>query len=326
MTVSVVIPTYNHRAYVLDALDSVFRQTFTDYEVIVVNDGSPDDTGEVLRPLAEAGRIRYIEQPNAGQAAARNRGIAEARGEFIALLDDDDLWPPDKLAWQTAALVANPTWTMVTGYSEVLGAGPASKHPESLPAPHPGKRLFAACNWIRSPGQVLIRREAVRRIGLFDPAIRGADDWDLYIRLAEAGPVVFVDRLALYYRLHASNASADCWGMFTNVRRVYRKHFARPASASDVEGQSEYRHVTLAHYHSQLLAQGDGHRVAGRPWEAAKAYARAVYVRPSRAALFVSLRRTLPLVVPKWLLRAVAPVLPNRWKSAARTHRTPGQP
>ena len=95
-TVSVIIPTYNHVDYVAETLETVFAQTFGDYEVIVVNDGSPDGTAEVLRPSREAGRIRYIEQANAGQAAARNRGLAEARGEFIAFLDDDDLWPPDK--------------------------------------------------------------------------------------------------------------------------------------------------------------------------------------------------------------------------------------
>src|SRR3954470_24757434 len=97
--VSVVIPTYRHRDYVLRTLDSVFAQTYRDFEVIVVNDGSPDDTNRRIRPLVSAGRIRYIEQANAGQAAARNTGIAHARGRYIALLDDDDLWPADKLAW-----------------------------------------------------------------------------------------------------------------------------------------------------------------------------------------------------------------------------------
>src|SRR5271170_3450676 len=100
IAVSVVIPTYNHRDFVVEALESVFAQTFTDYEVIVVNDGSPDDTAAVLRPYIESGRIRYIEQENRGQAGARNRGLAEARGEFVAYLDDDDLWLRDKLAWQ----------------------------------------------------------------------------------------------------------------------------------------------------------------------------------------------------------------------------------
>src|SRR5260370_24652309 len=105
-SVSVVIPAYRHRDFVLATLDSVFSQAFTDYEVIVINDGSSDDTTELLRPLAASGHIRYFEQANAGQATSRNRGIHAARGEFIALLDDDDLWPPDKLEWQVEALRA----------------------------------------------------------------------------------------------------------------------------------------------------------------------------------------------------------------------------
>jgi glycosyltransferase involved in cell wall biosynthesis len=114
-TVSVVIPTYRHDAFVVQTLDSVFAQTFSDIEVIVVNDGSPDDTAALLRPIAQQGRIRYLEQANVGQAFARNRGMAEARGEFIGLLDDDDLWPPDKLAWQVEVLRAHPKAAVVYG-------------------------------------------------------------------------------------------------------------------------------------------------------------------------------------------------------------------
>jgi glycosyltransferase involved in cell wall biosynthesis len=99
--ISVIIPTYRHRDFILRTLDSVFAQTRGDYEIIVVNDGSPDDTKTVLTPLVDAGRIRYVEQPNGGQSQARNRGLELARGKYIAFLDDDDLWPPDKLEWQT---------------------------------------------------------------------------------------------------------------------------------------------------------------------------------------------------------------------------------
>ena len=130
LTVSVIVPTYKHRDFVLATLDSVFAQTFTDYEVIVVNDGSPDDTADVLRPLAEAGRIRYVEQENQGQAAARNRGIAQARGEFVALLDDDDLWPPDKLEWQVGCLRADPTAVAAYGYRETFGTEAGNIHPQ----------------------------------------------------------------------------------------------------------------------------------------------------------------------------------------------------
>jgi glycosyltransferase involved in cell wall biosynthesis len=102
--VSLVMPSYDHRKFVLGTLEPVLAQSFTGYEVIVVNDGSPDDTAGLLRPLVETGRIRYFEQENAGQPAARNRGLAECPGEFIAFLDDDDAWPADTLEWQVELL------------------------------------------------------------------------------------------------------------------------------------------------------------------------------------------------------------------------------
>ena len=113
--VSVVIPTYNHSQYILSTIDSVFAQNYKGYEVIVINDGSPDDTAQVLKPLVEQNRIQYIEQENRGQAAARNRGLEVARGEFVAFLDDDDLWPPDKLEWQVAYLASHAEAVAVGG-------------------------------------------------------------------------------------------------------------------------------------------------------------------------------------------------------------------
>src|SRR5271166_4453381 len=95
--VSVVIPIHRRRKYLPMALASVFEQTFTDYEVIVVNDGSPDDIAGALKPYIESGRIRYVEQTNGGVGSARNRGLAEANGELLAFMDDDDLWPADSL-------------------------------------------------------------------------------------------------------------------------------------------------------------------------------------------------------------------------------------
>jgi glycosyltransferase involved in cell wall biosynthesis len=124
--VSVVIPTYGHRNYILDALTSVFEQSYTDREVIVVNDGSPRDTGSLLAPLVGTGRIRDIEQPNRGLAAARNPGLEAARGEYIALLDDDDIWPTDKLQWQVAELDA---------HREAVAVGPAVDSRAGQPCP-----------------------------------------------------------------------------------------------------------------------------------------------------------------------------------------------
>jgi glycosyltransferase involved in cell wall biosynthesis len=239
--VSVVIPTYRHRDFVLLALESVWAQTFTDYEAIVVNDGSPDDTDELLRPLADAGRIRYLRQENAGQAAARNRGIEAARGEFVALLDDDDLWPADKLAWQVAEMRRDPQLAVVYGRAGCIDADgketlprDANGEPIVLPWETPcGDVLdaFIRQNWILSPGQCLVRTAALRRLSEWppfdpDPALRGCDDWDLWCRLAEQGPFLFQDRVALRYRFHPGNASRNVLQMHRATLRFYRKRSA----------------------------------------------------------------------------------------------------
>src|SRR5215207_7309801 len=119
-TVSVVIPAYGHSRYIGATLESVFCQSLTDYEVIVVNDGSPDNTAGVVRPYVDSQRVRYIDQPNAGVAAARNRGLALARGEFIAFIDDDDLWPADKLEWQVTELASRAEISAVAGGLSII--------------------------------------------------------------------------------------------------------------------------------------------------------------------------------------------------------------
>jgi len=220
--VSVIIPTYKRRDFILLTLESVFAQTYTDCEVIVVNDGSPDDTRAILQPLVSAGRIRYIEQKNSGQAFARNVGLSHARGEYIAYLDDDDAWPIDKLVWQVEELDNNPPAVMVYGRAGQLGTD-RFLDGGRLPDGDVWK-AFLWRNYIVSPGQTLIRKQSLEMIGGFDSDIWGAEDWDLYIRLARIGPCRFIPRLAIRYRQHAGSASRRVALMSRNLHRVKRKH------------------------------------------------------------------------------------------------------
>ena len=226
--VSVIIPTFNHESFVLETLSSVFAQTFSDYEVILVNDGSPDDTARILAPLAAAGRITYIEQPNSGQARARNRGLAVARGDYVALLDDDDLWPPDKLAWQVGALESQRDATVVAGGIVCIGTGG-----ERLKTQHRQPvgvfsfdALFRGCPII-SPGQTLIRASALREAGGMDARFWGADDYDLWFRMARLGRIIGTARPSLFYRIHGANASADTSRLLLNALLVVREHLKR---------------------------------------------------------------------------------------------------
>jgi glycosyltransferase involved in cell wall biosynthesis len=234
-TVSVVVPTYRHAGFVEETLASVFAQTFQDFEVIVINDGSPDETAARLRPWVDAGKIRYEEQPNSGQSAARNAGLRLARGEFIALLDDDDLWPEDKLAWQVERLRSDPGIAVTYGYARGFGNNQAFRNPEKLGDAGHLKEILLRRNVIMSPGQALVRARDLQTIGGFDEEIRGADDWDLWVRLADCGRFDYVDRCALRYRVHAKNASADSGYMFRALIRVLHKHLgATPLSSNGV--------------------------------------------------------------------------------------------
>jgi glycosyltransferase involved in cell wall biosynthesis len=204
--VSVIIPTFQHRDFILRTLESVFEQTLTDYELIVVNDGSTDDTHSILAPLVEAGRITYIEQENHGQSRARNVGMSRARGEYIAFLDDDDLWPTNKLSSQVAFLDANPSVGMVGGTFRMIDEdGIPGRAGPFYPA-ITFETLFTA-NPFHSPGQTLIRAALLNDVGGLNATIWGADDWDLWFRIAKRSTIVMRDEVALYYRLHARNAS-----------------------------------------------------------------------------------------------------------------------
>lgn len=219
--VSVIIPAYNHAHFVVEALESVLQQSYQDFEVIVVNDGSTDSTGAVLLPFIETGRIRYILQDNQGVAAARNTGLAAAKGEFIAFLDDDDIWPADKLEWQVPILESSNA-VMIGGSCQ----GFSQTRLTSLGINYDcsGVSLsvidFFAGNPFTSPGQTLIRKSALESVGGCNTAIWGVDDLDLWIRLSKLGQIVKYEHLALHYRLHERNASLNLMRMALNAERV----------------------------------------------------------------------------------------------------------
>jgi glycosyltransferase involved in cell wall biosynthesis len=223
--VSVVIPTYRHAEFVGDAVETALAQTSSEVEVIVVNDGSPDETRRVLDPFIAAAQIRYIEQSNAGQAAARNRGIEMATGEFVAFLDDDDLWPRDNLSEHLRALKSSGADVSV---ASCYRFGP-NRLPNRLQPVGPAisvDSLFSG-NPITSPGQVVVRRTMLKLVGSFDPDLWGTDDWDLWFRLATRARFVVSDRIGLYYRDHATNASRNAARMFQNALQVMDRNLGR---------------------------------------------------------------------------------------------------
>lgn len=222
--VSVVVPTFNRRAHVLQALESVFAQTYTPIEVIVVNDGSSDDTSQWLTPLRDQGRVIYLEQPNRGLAHARNNGISAAQGEYVAFLDDDDLWPKDKIAWQVAYLASHPEVGVIGGSYVPFADNSPPGQPEAVT-----ERTFSfedmfSGSPFTSPGQTLVRHSVLNEVGGFDPSIWAVDDLDMYMRLARQTQVKLLPELALFYRLHPNNMSKRLLPMMRNGKKVLEKH------------------------------------------------------------------------------------------------------
>jgi glycosyltransferase involved in cell wall biosynthesis len=293
--VSVVIPAYRHEEYIEETLASVFAQTFRDFEVIVINDGSPDGTATRLRPFVESGQIQYHEQSNAGQSAARNEGIRRARGEFIALLDDDDTWPVDKLEWQLNALRKNPQAVAAYGYAHLKGNGQDFRHPRSAGPSGQVKYEFYGGNFIVSPGQVLVRTSALKQLGGLDEKIRGADDWDLWLRLADLGAFEYEDRCALNYRYHESNASRSTPYMFRTQMQVLKKHLGRTPFSSQWRSWFRCRRCVGRAGASPELAQAQTAQKTGRRLEAIRHLARAVRYDPP----LIGSRRVWGLVISK---------------------------
>jgi glycosyltransferase involved in cell wall biosynthesis len=181
-SVTVVIPTYNLASLLPDAILSVRAQQWSNLDIVVVDDGSTDNTETVLNSLARDGGLRWFRQQNAGAAAARNRGVAEAKGEWIAFLDADDVWLPDKLAFQFRALERQPKAAF--SYTDVLlRFTSGAESPLECGNARPLLTQLLGGNLFATP-TVVVRRDCLEQVGLFDAELRTGEDWDLWMRLA----------------------------------------------------------------------------------------------------------------------------------------------
>lgn len=180
--VTVITPTYNRAGLLGGAIETVLAQTSPDWEMIIINDGSKDETDAIVRPYRERdARIRYITQANAGVAAARNRALAEARGRYVAFLDDDDRWTPDKLEMQVAFMEAHPEIGLCYA-RQAAGSSPRS-FPELL---QPFESIL--------PSTVMTRRDLLRAVGGFKTTLRIQEDYDCWLRFAQRWPIAPMDR------------------------------------------------------------------------------------------------------------------------------------
>lgn len=244
-TVTVVLPAYGMGRYIGAALDSIAAQTYTDWEVVVVDDLGPEDGTHAIVDAfiarVGAGKARMVRHAvNQGVSAARNTGTAEARGEYVAFLDPDDSFFPDHLACLMALFQSDPGLDVVTGPVEGFTEAPdvPNKWVQDINAWHvlDFPRTLALHNFIQ-PSATVLRRSAVQRVGGFDtePAIQHIEDYDLWIRLVEQGSRFgFMDRPTSRYRRHDGAASIDPQRMHRLHDHLYAKHayFFRTAQSA----------------------------------------------------------------------------------------------
>lgn len=206
--VSVVIPIYNSQQYIEQTLLSVFNQTYQNYEVIIVDDGSTDKSLELINSLSiEKNNIKIINQKNSGPAAARNKGVQKATGEWIAFLDADDLWLPNKLELQINNIENNPTIDLIYCGCISFSENIETKHPIWMKGFTSGKEmlisLFSSCGITNS--SVMVKREIITKAGLFNEAEiqRGTEDYSMWLNLANLNCNFYsMENYLVKYRLH----------------------------------------------------------------------------------------------------------------------------
>jgi glycosyltransferase involved in cell wall biosynthesis len=210
--VSIIIPTYNRLSMLKEAVDSVLAQDFEDMELIVVDDGSTDGTGEEMKRYG--GRVKLIQHSESrGVSAARNRGILHARGKYIAFLDSDDLWVKGKLKIQVAFLNDNPHYPLC--YTDEIWIRKGKRvNPMVKHAKYSGwifEKCLPLC--IISPSSAMMRRTLFSRVGLFDEALPVCEDYDFWLRVSARFPVFFIDRKLIIKRGgHPDQLSQKSWG------------------------------------------------------------------------------------------------------------------
>jgi glycosyltransferase involved in cell wall biosynthesis len=224
--ISVIIPNYNYARYLEQAIESVLTQSYENVELIIVNNGSTDNSLEVLEKFGD--KIHLIDQPNLGQSGARNSGLSLSSGELIAFLDADDFWEPNKLEMQLS-LMNNATQLVYSGISPFKDPGG-----EKLQSVLPKYKGSCSKYFIDLPGAsivlsgestALFSRELLEKVGIFDPELNSTAGWDFFRRCSRLTNFDFVNEPLVNYRLHSSNMSNSNTKVILDMRRAYSKLF-----------------------------------------------------------------------------------------------------
>lgn len=279
---SVLLTCYNHARYLPECWAGVRAQTFTDYELIVLDDGSSDGTREWLAENAGDARLVFNEQ-NLGTYGSLNRGLELARGEFVAVLNDDDVWMPEKLARQVELMDSSPKVGLVHtdgGFIDGLGR-PIEGSPLGFEFPRTaaGDVLLALCaaNKIIASA-AMVRKECFEELGGFDPSYFGSGDWQMWLRVAERWDVGFVPERLTLYRVHGENASHKLDRIWRDDERLRLWLKDRMPGYAGRFPDGELRRAR-AH---NLACLGTVQTLNGDPAAGRRSYAEAVRLDPGR--------------------------------------------
>ena len=251
--VSVVIPVYNSEQYITECIDSALTQTYQNIEIIIVDDGSTDNTVNIISEYNNE-LIKLFHQKNAGSGAARNHGIEQASGTWIAFLDADDIWLPDKLQKQLEHC-SDLDWSHTDLY---LHGDVYPRHTKTteLTPKHSGfilKNLLVE-NSIGT-SSVIIKKEILQKLGAFNTDLRALQDWDLWLRVAAENQICYVDEPLVYYRVHSSSVSRNVRKTLPYHLNLIKNVFSQNGLARDLQ---ELKHEALSrscHICSQIAEQ-----------------------------------------------------------------------
>ncbi len=288
--VSVLVPSYNSASTLAAAVYSVFDQTFADYEILVIDDGSTDNTRDVVERLEKEkpGKIRYIYQENRGLAAARNTGIRESRGEFLALLDADDHWLPERLERGVAAMEQNERTGLV--HANINWMDAKGRIQETAPrdlrslSGNMFENIYLRKAHVACP-TVLLRKSCCDSVGMFDENLArlGCEDRELWLRVAKTFDVVYLNDVLANYRVSAGSMSRDRSKMMEARMYVIDKH-APPGWKGQV-----LRRRAVAKIYYDL---GEEDLAAGDVNGARKNYCRSAKLFPFSLRLWINLLKT----------------------------------
>jgi len=331
--VSALIPTYNSARYIREAVDSVLAQTYPVHEVIVVDDGSTDNTQELLAVYGN--RIRCIHQVNSGPPAARNNGIAQVTGDWIGLLDSDDLWVPTKIELQMKYLEQHPECGLV--YTDMKTFDERGTIEESVKVSRnlrlPSGRVFPEifAETLFQTSAVLVRKACVARVGGFDTTLRMGDDYEFFMRIARHYELGYVDKPLVLYRQHATQGTRT-WGKqlqqgipweFLVLKKIVDTY---PEMVNELGRATVQRRLSKPYFALAYACMAEGDGKSARPllrgalhhWPTNLGYLRYYLMTflPPRA---LATSRSLLDKGKKWGSKSEAARREERWNSAGRS-------